>query len=364
MLYLIIDAYLDENLEPKKCLKIGYAKNIDDRMMGYGTTNNLNVILLDTREGGYGLEKLLHHRYKDKIIKIKGNREWMDYDEEIVREFKSLTKKELFLNYFPNKKERQLKELVFDYFIGEENEDGLNFLLNRKKCREFSLIKDYLSSPIYFMNDVINLINQLQEEFNIVLNNESKDSFISSFHERFNIKDISELEGVFQADCLVKDEMFEELDILKSIYKSNGIFETKMKSVCDFLLNPKWYGYIHVSDLYWLPLNMRNYIIQLGPEKIRALGYKEALIRREITNQELSGQNDLMVCLIERFIVGNKYSLKSIKEDLLLIYNKVGITKTPKATDLEDYFNIRKCTINLKDGKRINGYEILSLKNP
>ena len=64
MLYLIIDAYLDENLEPKKCLKIGYAKSIDDRMIGYGTSNNLNVILLDTREGGYGLEKLLHHRCK------------------------------------------------------------------------------------------------------------------------------------------------------------------------------------------------------------------------------------------------------------------------------------------------------------
>ena len=57
-----------------------------------------------------------------------------------------------------------------------------------------------------------------------------------------------------------------------------------------------------------------------------------------------------------------KISLKDIKEIVSRLYTVNGITKTPKATDLEDYFNIRKCTINLKDGKRINGYEIISLK--
>ena len=38
--------------------------------------------------------------------------------------------------------------------------------------------------------------------------------------------------------------------------------------------------------------------------------------------------------------------------------------KTAKASDLEDYFDVKKCTIYSKDGKKTNGYEILSLKNP
>ena len=84
MIYLIKDAYLDETDTPRKCLKIGYAKDINSRMIGYGTSNNLNVILIDSREGDLGLEFLFHRYYKDKIIKIKGNQEWMEYDEKII----------------------------------------------------------------------------------------------------------------------------------------------------------------------------------------------------------------------------------------------------------------------------------------
>ena len=152
-----------------------------------------------------------------------------------------------------------------------------------------------------------------------------------------------------------------EILIQRSLYKSNGSFETKMKSVCDFLLNPKWYGHIHVSDLYWLPLNMRNYIIQLGPRRIKEIGCREIDIRKEITNV-MSG-DQIKIKFSEFFNIGEKYPLKQIKEVISKIYLDLGITKTPKASDLEDYFNVKKCTIYPKDGKKTNGYEILSLKS-
>ena len=63
MVYLIKSAYLDDNDNPKKCLKIGYAKNIDDRMIGYGTHNNLTVSLLKTIEGDLFFESLYHNFY-------------------------------------------------------------------------------------------------------------------------------------------------------------------------------------------------------------------------------------------------------------------------------------------------------------
>lgn len=360
MLYLIKDAYLNENDEPKKCLKIGYAKNIDDRMVGYGTSNNLNVILLDTRDGGLGLEKLFHYYYRDRIIKLKGNREWMEYDEEIIAEFKKLTVKELFLNYYPNEKERSLKELIFDYFI-EDKEEPLNFILNCRKSREFFLIRDYLASPIYFMNDVIYFIDQLQKEFSMVLDNGSKKSFISDFQERFNTKETPEVEEIWGNDYLNNSKTRIEVSELILILNSNGSFETKMKSVCDFLLNPKWYGHIHVSDLGWLPLNMRNYLIQLGPKRILELGCREVDIKRELINQ-FSG-NKLKEEIINLFKVGEKYSSKEIKEFLKNIYNKLNITKTPKATDLEEYFDVKEAKIlDPITKKRDRGYEILSLK--
>ena len=155
-----------------------------------------------------------------------------------------------------------------------------------------------------------------------------------------------------------------QLNILRSIYKSNGSFESKMKSVCEFLLNPKYYGSIHVSDLYWLPLNQRNYILLLGPEKLRSLSYIEAAIKRELENNLISEGSDLRNLLLEDFTVGERYPLKEIKTKLSEHYLKLGLMKTAKASDLEDYFNVKKCTIYPKDGKKTNGYEILSLKNP
>ena len=151
-----------------------------------------------------------------------------------------------------------------------------------------------------------------------------------------------------------------EILIQRSLFNSNGSFETKMKSVCEFLLNPKWYGHIHVSDLFWLPLNMRNYLIQLGPKRIKEIGCREIDIRRDILNSSCG--DEIRLKFIEKFRVGERYSLKDIKQEVSNIYSVLSITKTPKAIDLEEYFEVKKCTICLKDGKRINGYEILSLK--
>jgi hypothetical protein len=42
-------------------------------------------------------------------------------------------------------------------------------------------------------------------------------------------------------------------------------------------------------------------------------------------------------------------------------YNQNSISKTPKASDLEEYFNLKACKIKI-DNKWENGFEIMSLK--
>jgi hypothetical protein len=134
-----------------------------------------------------------------------------------------------------------------------------------------------------------------------------------------------------------------------------------MKAVCDLLLNPRWYGKIHVSDLYWLSLLQRNYLNYLGPEKIRTIGYREVDIKREIYN-ETSG--DIIKEGLSRiFSIGSRYSLKDIKTKLSSLYFDLGIVKTPKASDLEDYYHVKTCLIyDPITKKQSRGYEILSLK--
>ena len=57
--------------------------------------------------------------------------------------------------------------------------------------------------------------------------------------------------------------------------------------------------------------------------------------------------------ILSVFTVGNKYLKSEIKEELKDIYTELGYNKTPKANDLEKYFEIRPCKITNKEtGKR------------
>ena len=59
--------------------------------------------------------------------------------------------------------------------------------------------------------------------------------------------------------------------------------------------------------------------------------------------------------------MGKRYLKSEIKEKLKEIYSSLSYTKTPKANDLENYFDVKECTI-LKDGKKSAGFEILKEK--
>ena len=63
------------------------------------------------------------------------------------------------------------------------------------------------------------------------------------------------------------------------------------------------------------------------------------------------------------FNIGASYTKKDIKQKLKDIYSSLGISKTPKATDLEKYFVIDEVKIsNPETGKRENGFKLISKK--
>ena len=64
-----------------------------------------------------------------------------------------------------------------------------------------------------------------------------------------------------------------------------------------------------------------------------------------------------------RFKCGERYTSKDLKEILREIYQDLGISKTPKASDLESYFDVSEVKITDKTtGKRSKGYLILGIK--
>ena len=48
---------------------------------------------------------------------------------------------------------------------------------------------------------------------------------------------------------------------------------------------------------------------------------------------------------------------------LCTIYSSLGYNKTPKANDLEEYFEIKECKVlNSETNKREHGFEIIKIK--
>lgn len=70
--------------------------------------------------------------------------------------------------------------------------------------------------------------------------------------------------------------------------------------------------------------------------------------------------------IINTFKVGEHYTLFDIKQTLREIYAKIGYKRTSKASDLNEYFITKPCTIYLTmEGglkKKTNGLEILGIK--
>ena len=157
-------------------------------------------------------------------------------------------------------------------------------------------------------------------------------------------------------------EKVKVLNQLRDSYRSNGAFEDKMKEVCLILLDSKWNGYIHISDLFWIKLTQRNYLYILGPERIKNIGYKESDIKREIFS--LYSKDLVKSELIKNIIIKKRYNLKELKEIIQSIYNLLGISKTAKAKDIEEYYEVKTVKVIDPDNpeKRVNGYEIISLK--
>ena len=67
--------------------------------------------------------------------------------------------------------------------------------------------------------------------------------------------------------------------------------------------------------------------------------------------------------IYKEFNIGEMYTSKSIKSKLGIIYSSLGISKTPKATDLGKYFEVKSVLIpNPETEKRDKGFKIISKK--
>ena len=154
----------------------------------------------------------------------------------------------------------------------------------------------------------------------------------------------------------------EELN--KNIYKllvdiqSAPCFTDKMRLLCSNNLGRENLNIL----LLYLPEDIKNYYNVLGPEKIKALYYRNDNIveeyKKRINNQDINLRDEIL----KLFLVGERYRFLIIKKQLCELYKKLGYEKTPKATDINQFFDTKQVNISI-NGKREGGYLILGIKS-
>ena len=107
---------------------------------------------------------------------------------------------------------------------------------------------------------------------------------------------------------------------------------------------------------------VKSYYVNLGPERIKQLGYNVTKMNKELGIVVFSPEL-LKEKIYSEFIIGDKINLSDIKKKLTDIYNEINYKATPKAKDLEEFFVVKNIVnYEKKDGgtrKQIKGYELL-----
>lgn len=329
MIYLIQSCYKDDFGQYHDILKIGYCKNSFDksRRAAYNT-HNFGYKFITEREGDEKLETYLHH-YFGKYRILSGS-EWFIFNQEIIDKFHSIQ--------YDIKLPREIK-LIYEKHIDQINE-------------------------LFSEDDKILIKDILVKWDKILTNYKRSDDFdyrnIRSIIENFIPE--SERNGIYNFiyDILISEYETNNNDILQSFFNQfykTGIFREKMKLFCEFI--DKYSENPEVINLLYLKIKdpkYREYYSYYGTAGCRAAGYEEKPLKEGLLN--LSKEDKLFVVINNNFKAGDRFTKKDIKNKLGgNIYKDLGITSTPKATDLGKYFKLTRTMITLENSKE-NGFKL------
>ena len=159
----------------------------------------------------------------------------------------------------------------------------------------------------------------------------------------------------------IEVELQEAYRYLVEEFDKDNNFSRRIKLLCSICSQyPDFFEAYSKSPLpYIIPRNYQNYINAIGIEKIKALNYQESEILTFIDSREKLKT----LSISDLFNSGDKITTKQIKKILGDFYTSNSILKTPKASDLENYFIMKPIKLKNSDGKWENGFEIISIKS-
>ena len=229
--------------------------------------------------------------------------------------------------------DKNIKKKI-DYTKEEINcYNSLNDELKEEKFKSIDIIHNSVGFKVDYISFYPNPVtNELEARENILVKISEYRAWDIRCNNYFNqlrvISGINKICGDYQYPI---DELFGIFYITKD-------FPTRMKAYCDFLDSyPEAQDEVEQKSVGIIDSEYHTYYRKLGPDKIRANSYQHSKLESLINANKVINIKDK---ILEVFKPGTTLSKKEIKESLQDIYNNLGIKKTAKATDLEEYFEI------------------------
>jgi hypothetical protein len=336
MIYVIANSEFKEGslTEHETVLKIGYTddKKSKKRFQAYRTHSYSYKILYKIKGGTKSDEQNLHHYFESYKIIYEGKplREWFKFDNFIIDFFNTHTTLESI--------RKDIKE-----FIHPKKRDSI---YNIRK-----IIRPYVLS----VQDIIGVLDETIYDGCSDATIEYAENWINT-HYKDQSKEILDYHKKVQSSITPKMKEFIEYlqdtriehlsDRLKNLC-NNSEFTSEEKKIIARQASERFDQYYNI----------------VGPNRCAELGYNTTYIRNEIKNLSLDMDEDqLLESIYNEFLIDHKYSSVYIKSKLKEIYERCNITKTPKSTDLNEYFKTKRIQILYPDKKKDNGFKILSLK--
>lgn len=320
--------------------KIGYAKDgsFDKRLIAYKLHNPFCKVLYTIPEATEDHEKLIQAKFNEYLVY---RREWFKDSVKILRFFDRHRTKESLDNEF--------KVSDLSYFIR-----GTSGRLTYKYIK--------LKEEVRMLIDIY-CAKRLRED-----NSEE----IAKEHEALMSKYIPMLgKTIFNIEMFKK--CFSEGDLVNNVntvdtentrefiesFKKINTFPEKMKLLCEAGLNTEEINTV----LDQVPLIYKSIYTVLGVDRCRNLKYRKGNLEKELNSRWSSGfsLSRLSEAILKNFEEDQLYMRKEIKEKLKKIYSDLGSTKVPKATDLEEYFELKRCVTTV-NGKREEGFRLIKRK--
>lgn len=408
MLYLIKSAGYDEKGDYIDLLKIGYADDVALRMTSY-KLHNPTCKLLKTIEGTLLDEARVQYHFRKHRFSGYG-KEWFVYNEEIVDFFNSSPDLSTLEDFDGLKKIRKylsnfIKKITQIYFLSEV------FSIERRNFSDFKTIEEKVE-PIYDLIGItVGTDSDVIDELSKVLDTDTKtlkkltksysgirevDKILREFRKLTQFPDKMKLICTSDLNEDNRNRLLQKVPIefskyyyilgpdqCKAVSYRKSLLEDKLN-----LIEPKK-NLGMIDTIYGEFLPGQRYLKSDIKKKLGEI-YKEYDYEKTAKACDLEEYFKIKTCLIpnketgkrdqgfeivkswdsieestadaiyEKFEVGKRYTKSNIKETLRSIYIKIGLSLTPKANQLSDYFELKRCVVpNKETGKADEGFEIL-----